>query len=64
MRNRTTEQILLRASVGLFAAGVVGGSLAACSNVEPLNYTAIHEIPDGPGLFSGVDGEFDLYGDD
>jgi hypothetical protein len=48
----------------LLAAVALGGALAACSNVEPFDYTAIHEIPDGHGLFSGSDGEFDLYGDD
>lgn len=35
--------------------------LAGCSGVEPYSYTPIDEIPPGPGLFSGEDGEFVLY---
>lgn len=37
------------------------GALTACSNVQPFDYTAIDEIPPGPGLISGGDGEFVLY---
>lgn len=37
------------------------GALAACSNVQSFDYTAIDEIPPGPGLISGGDGEFVLY---
>lgn len=37
------------------------GALAACSNVQPFDYTAIDEIPPGPGLISGGDGAFVLY---
>lgn len=37
------------------------GLLAACSGVEPFAYTEVHEIPPGPGLFSGEDGEFVIY---
>lgn len=43
---------------------LVGGMLlllGACADVKPLEYTAIHEIPPGPGLLSGEDGEFVLY---
>ncbi len=35
--------------------------LAACAQVKPFEYTEIHEIPPGPGLVSGEDGEFVLY---
>lgn len=40
------------------------GALAACSNVQSFDYTAIDEIPPGPGLLSGGDGEFVLYPSD
>ncbi len=33
----------------------------ACAEVKPFEYTEIHEIQPGPGLFSGEDGEFVLY---
>jgi hypothetical protein len=32
--------------------------LGACAELKPLEYTEIHEIPPGPGLLSGEDGEF------
>ncbi len=64
MRNLKKGQTLGRMTARILAAGAFGAVLAACSNVEPFDYTAIHEIPDGHGLFSGSDGEFDLYGDD
>lgn len=35
--------------------------LAACAKSEPFEYHRIDEIPEGPGLFSGEDGEFTLY---
>ena len=35
--------------------------LAACGQVTPVAYTETDEIPPGPGLFSGEDGEFTLY---
>ena len=37
--------------------------LGACAEMKPMEYTEIHEIPPGPGLVSGEDGEFVLYGD-
>ena len=37
-------------------------AVAACADIKPMEYTEIHEIPPGPGLFSGEDGEFVLYG--
>ena len=49
---RAARQILAVAALG---------TLAACSNVQPFDYTAVHEIPPGPGLFSGEDGVFTLY---
>ncbi|MBE9552773.1 MAG: hypothetical protein IMF05_04835 [Proteobacteria bacterium] len=64
MRNPAKRLTLGRMTARLLAAVVLGGTLAACSNVEPFDYTAIHEIPDGHGLFSGPDGEFDLYSSD
>ncbi len=35
----------------------------ACAQIEPMEYTEIHEIQPGPGLLSGKDGAFVLYGD-
>ena len=61
MRNPAKRQTLGRMTACILAAVALGGALAGCSNVEPFDYTAIHEIPDGRGLFSGADGEFDLY---
>lgn len=43
------------------ALAVLTGTLAACSGVQPFEYTEVHEIPPGPGLFSGETGEFELY---
>jgi hypothetical protein len=34
--------------------------LAACA-AEPFDYTPADEIPPGPGLLSGADGEFVIY---
>ena len=42
------------AIVGLFL-------LAACSGMKPYEPTAASEIPEGPGLLSGKDGEFTIY---
>lgn len=47
----------------LVAAGALVLTLAACARVEPFDYTPIDEIPPGPGLLSGDDGELVLYGD-
>ncbi len=35
--------------------------LTACGAAKPLDYTAIGEIPSGPGLFTGKDGKIDLF---
>lgn len=45
----------------LFALTLLAGTLAACSGVQPFEYTEVHEIPPGPGLVSGEIGEFELY---
>lgn len=37
------------------------GLAAACGEITPVAYTPIDEIPPGPGLLSGEDGEFTLY---
>ena len=37
--------------------------LAACAGAKPFEYHPIHEIPEGPGLFTGEDGEWVIYGD-
>jgi hypothetical protein len=36
---------------------------SACSQIEPMEYTEIHDIQPGPGLLSGDQGAFILYGD-
>lgn len=33
----------------------------ACAQITPVDYIATDEIPPGPGLLSGEDGEFTLY---
>lgn len=45
----------------LLALAMLAGVLAACSGVQPFEYTEGHEIPPGPGLISGEVGEFELY---
>ncbi len=42
-------------------AAAFAAALAACSLGEPAEYTAIDEIPPGPGLLTGAEGEFTLY---
>ncbi len=37
------------------------GLAVACDAITPVEYTATDEIPAGPGLLSGEDGEFTLY---
>ena len=39
----------------------VFGLIAGCGQVTPVAYTPIDEIPPGPGLLSGEDGEFTVY---
>ncbi|MEQ8356808.1 MAG: hypothetical protein RH942_14795 [Kiloniellaceae bacterium] len=45
-------------SLLLILAGVVAG----CAEMKPLDYAATDEIKPGPGLLTGEDGEFVLYG--
>ena len=35
--------------------------LGACADMKPFEFTEIHEIPPGPGLLSGEDGEFIIF---
>ena len=48
--------------IPLFAAVLLATFLGACSNIQPMVYVPIDEIPPGPGLFSGEDGEFVIRG--
>lgn len=41
--------------------GIVLGILAGCTQGKPLTHVAADEIPPGPGLFSGEEGEFVLF---
>jgi hypothetical protein len=36
-------------------------TLSACADMEPFEPPKPREIPEGPGLFSGEDGEFIIY---
>jgi hypothetical protein len=56
-----TGKPLHRAATRLLAVAVLAAGLAACSGMQPYNFTAVDEIPPGPGLISGEDGEFVLY---
>ena len=49
---RTACRVVIAVAVGLW--------LAACA-AEPFDYTPVDEIPPGPGLLSGEDGEFVIY---
>lgn len=40
---------------------VAVGLMAACGEIKPFEYRPTDEIKQGPGLFSGEDGEFTLY---
>lgn len=61
MTKATKGQATRRGFWRVLAAGALAAALAACSNVEPMSYTPISEIPPGPGLFSGEDGVFTIY---
>jgi hypothetical protein len=39
---------------------LAGIGLTACA-AEPFDYTPVDEIPPGPGLLSGEEGEFVIY---
>lgn len=43
-----------------FIVVLTSASLVACGG-QPLQYTPVDEVPEGPGLFSGEDGEFTIY---
>jgi hypothetical protein len=61
MTNTKSGQATGRGFKRILAVGALAGTLAACSNVEPMSYTPVSEIPPGPGLFSGEDGVFTIY---
>ncbi len=61
MTNTNSGQTTRRGFKRILAAAALAGALAACSNVEPMSYTPVSEIPPGPGLFSGEDGVFTIY---
>ncbi|MEE8444047.1 MAG: hypothetical protein V3S44_01780 [Alphaproteobacteria bacterium] len=48
--------------IPFLAAVLIATLLGACSNIQPVAYVPIDEIPPGPGLFSGEDGEFVIRG--
>ena len=48
--------------IPFFAAVLIAALLGACSNIRPVAYVPIDEIPPGPGLFSGDDGEIVIRG--
>jgi len=47
-----------RGARALLLAGLTAALAAGCSGWEPMDYTPIHEIPEGKGAFSGDDGEW------
>jgi hypothetical protein len=49
---RTACRLGIALLAGLWLAGCVA---------EPFDYTPVDEIPPGPGLLSGDDGEFVIY---
>ncbi len=56
-----TKRLVHRSGFLVLAGGILI-FLGACAEVKPMAYTEIHEIPPGPGLLSGEDGKFVLYG--
>ncbi len=42
---------------------VLALALAACAGAKPFEYHPTSEIPEGPGAFTGEDGEWVIYGD-
>ncbi len=61
MTNANKGQVTRHGLRRILAVGALAGVLAACSNVEPMSYTPVGEIPPGPGAFSGEDGVFTIY---
>lgn len=43
------------------AVAIMLFTLSACAGGEPLAPTKVDEIPSGPGMFTGKDGEFVIY---
>ena len=52
-----------RCSIPVFAASLFLCLLLAACQHKSIDYQPVSEIPAGPGLFSGEDGEFNLYYD-
>lgn len=57
----SNEKTMRRLAIRVLSAALLSAGLAACSGVQPYNFVAVDEIPPGPGLISGEDGEFELY---
>ena len=55
-----TDEPVRRLPIFALAGGMLL-LLGACAEVKPFEYTEIHEIPPGPGLLTGDDGEFVLF---
>jgi hypothetical protein len=53
---RPARRMARRLGIALLA----GLWLAGCA-AEPFDYTPVDDIPPGPGLLSGEDGEFVIY---
>jgi len=51
-----------RAPVALALALAIGGLASGCAEMQPLDYRPVDQIKPGPGLITGEDGEFVLYG--
>ena len=62
--NQTGERMMRRpSSASMLLTVLLLAALSACGNVKPIDYTEPHDIQPGPGLLSGEDGEFLLYGE-
>lgn len=57
----TLKRKIIAGPARWLCAAAFAAALAACSLGNPVEYTAIDEIPPGPGLLSGEEGEFTLY---
>ena len=60
-KQRSAERGPGLAAVAL--AWALAWALAACAGAKPFEYHPIDEIPEGPGLVTGEDGEWVIYGD-
>lgn len=54
LRNIWGQRWTVLAIAGIFL-------LSACAGIKPYEPTAAGEIPPGPGLLSGKDGEFTIF---